>query len=94
MQFYNNAGSINFLVHFVCVHNRLKNLSTAVNATKRATSILLKKVNQTKNFFAKKMPDLAPVLNKLMQLKRVADEHSHEIFSDCKREPGDGAPSR
>ena len=40
------------------------------------------------------MPDLAPVLNKLMQLKRVADEHSHEIFSDCKREPGDGAPSR
>ena len=25
------------------------------------------------NFFAKKLPDLAPVLNKQMQLKRVID---------------------
>ena len=29
-----------------------------------------------------------------MQLKRATDEHSHEIFSDCKRGPGGGAPNR
>ena len=40
-------------------HNRLKNLSTAVIATKRATRILRRGVNQ-KFFFAQKLPDLAP----------------------------------
>ena len=29
------------------------------------------------NFFTRKLPDLAPVLNKLMQLKHVADEHRY-----------------
>ena len=46
-----------------------------------------------RNFLSKKLPDLAPMLNKLMQLKRVAEKHSYEIFSDGKRGPGGGAPS-
>ena len=29
------------------------------------------------NFFTQKLPDLAPVLNKLMQLKRVTDGHRY-----------------
>ena len=55
-------------------HNRLKNLSTAVNATRRATTIVLEGVNLFVNLFAQKLPDLAPVLNQVMQLKRVTDE--------------------
>ena len=43
-----------------------------MNATRRATRILLRGVNQN-FFFALKLPDLAPVLNILMQLKRVTD---------------------
>ena len=56
-------------------HSRLKNLSTAVNATRRATKILLRRVNQLikVNFFGRKPPDVAPVLNKQLQLKRVTD---------------------
>ena len=53
-------------------HSRLKNLSTTENATRRATRIWLRGVNQ-KIFFAQKLPDLAPVLNTLMQLKHVTD---------------------
>ena len=53
-------------------NNRLKNLSTAVNAMRRATRVLLREVKQ-KQIFTQKMPDLAPVLNKLMQLKRVTN---------------------
>ena len=45
--------------------------ATAVNATKRATRILLREVICTKT------ADLAAVLSKLMQLKRVTDGHSH-----------------
>ena len=45
------AALISLLVLFVA-HDLLKNLSTAVNATKRATRILLKEVNNF--FFAKK----------------------------------------
>ena len=57
---------------------RLKNLSAAVNATKNVTKILLWGVNQELFFFfAQKLSDLGPVLNKLMQLKRVTDENSH-----------------
>ena len=57
--------------------NRLKNLSTAVNTTRRSTRILLREVNQKQIFFSQKLPDLDPVLNKLMQLKRVTDGHSY-----------------
>ena len=46
-----------------------------MNATRRATRIFLRVVNQ-KNFFVQKLPDLAPVLHKLMQLKRATDGHS------------------
>ena len=46
---------------------------TAVNATRRANRILLRGVNQKQSFFAQKLPDLAPVLNKLIQLKRVTN---------------------
>ena len=58
-----------------------------MKATRRATRILLRKVIQ-KNFFAQKLPDLAPVLYKLMQLKRVIVGHSNLIFSDCGRALG------
>ena len=46
-----------------------------MNATRRATRILLRGMNQNYYyfFFALKLPDLAPVLNILMQLKRVTD---------------------
>ena len=65
-----------FLLQLVlsAAHNRLKNLSTAVNATRRATRILLREVNQNLLFFfAQKLSNLAPVLKKLMQLKRVTE---------------------
>ena len=54
-------------------HNRLRNLSAAVNAAKRATRMLLRGVNQTffVVFFAEKLYNLGLVLNKLMQVKRV-----------------------
>ena len=58
-------------------NNRLKNLSTAVNAARRATRILLREVNQKLFFFTQKLPDLVPALNKLMQLKRVTDGHKY-----------------
>ena len=29
-----------------------------------------------------------------MQLKRVTNKHSHQIFSECERGPGGSAPSR
>ena len=51
-------------------HDRLKNLSTVVNATRCA---ILRGVNQKQIFFAQKLSDFGPVLNKLMQLKRVTD---------------------
>ena len=54
-------------------YNRLKNLSKAVNATRNATRILLKGagLNQNQNYFAQKLSNLGPVLNKLMQLERI-----------------------
>ena len=39
------TGSVSWLV-LPAAHNRLKNLSIAVNATRHATSILLREVNQ------------------------------------------------
>ena len=62
-----------FLLVFSVAHNRLKNPSTAVIATKYAIAMR----SEQKFFFAKKLPDLAYALNKLMQLNRVTDEHSH-----------------
>ena len=43
-----------------------------MNATTRATKILLRGLNQkfVIFFFAQKLPNQAPMLNKLMQLKR------------------------
>ena len=52
--------------------NRLKTLSTAVNADKRVTRILLNE-SETKIIFAQKLSNLGLVLNKLMQLERVTD---------------------
>ena len=51
--------------------NCLKNLSTAMNATRHATRILLRGMNQKKFFLLKKLSDLGPVLNKLMLFKCV-----------------------
>ena len=45
-------------------------------------------------FFAQKLHDLASVLNKLIQLKRITDGHGQWIFSDCERGPGGGTSSR
>ena len=54
-----------------------------MNATGRATRILLRGVSQKfVVFFAQNLPDLAPEPNKLMQLKCVAEGHSHNMFSD------------
>ena len=52
--------------------NRLKTLSAAVSAAKRATRILLKR-GETKIIFAQKFSNLGLVLNKLMQLERVTN---------------------
>ena len=52
--------------------NRLKTLSAAVNAAKRATRILLKR-GQTKIIFAQKLSNLDLVLNKLMQIERITN---------------------
>ena len=70
-------GRQRFSAYFVSGQpNRLKNLSAAVNATRSATRILLRgKGGKTKSriFFAQKLSNLGPVLNKLMQLKRVTE---------------------
>ena len=81
-QFENKAGSVSKLVSSA-THNRFQNLSAAVIATRRAARILLRGVNQklfffcSFFFFARKLHDLALVLNKLIQLKRVTDGHNH-----------------
>ena len=50
-----NIGPEAFLIQLVSsvVHNRLKNLSTAVKATRHATRILLRGVNQKQIFLHK-----------------------------------------
>ena len=58
-----------------------------MNATRRATRILQRGVNQSK-LFAQNLPDLAPVLNKLMQLKRVT-----KYLMTVDGRPSGGAPS-
>ena len=45
------------------------------------------------NLFCTKTARFSPVLNKLMQLKRVTDRHSHLIFRDWCGGHGGGAPS-
>ena len=50
-----------------------KNLSAAVNGAIECNQDFAKRSEPKVNFFAQKLPDLAPVLNKLMQLKRVID---------------------
>ena len=52
-----------------------KNLSVAVIATRSATRILLRERGFNRNyiFFAEKLSNLGPVLNKLMQLKLISE---------------------
>ena len=52
--------------------NCLKTLSAAVNATKRASKILLRGEPKV-NFFAQNLFNLGREPNKLMQLKRVTN---------------------
>ena len=52
--------------------NRLKTLSAAVNAAKRANRILQKR-GKTKVIFAQKLSNLGLVLNKRIKLERVTD---------------------
>ena len=62
-------GRQRFLARFVFgLYNYLKNRSTEVNATRSASRILGGKVLETKAFFffARKLSNLGPVLNKLM----------------------------
>ena len=65
-----------FLGRFVsCPYNCLKNLTAAVNVTKSATRIFLKGkgLESKAKFFTQKFSNLGPVLNKLMQLKRITE---------------------
>ena len=64
--------------------NRLKNLFTAVNASKRATRILLRKVKKI-FLLQKKMSNLTLVLTKLMQLRRVTVVQSHKYLVTVNR---------
>ena len=63
---------------FVCApYNCLKNLFTAVNATRSATRMLLRGRGVESKvvcfFFAQKLPTLGHVLNKPQQLKRITE---------------------
>ena len=65
-----------FVARFVFApYNRLKNLFAAVNATKSATRILLRGrgFEPKLNFLAQKLSNLSPMLNKLMQFKRITE---------------------
>ena len=67
-------GRQRFLARFQCrPKTRLKNLSVAVNATRSATRILLREreLEPKVKFFALRLSNLGPVLNKLMQLHRI-----------------------
>ena len=67
-------GQLRFLDRFVCgLYNLLKILSAAMNATRSATRILLKEEGLNKFFFAQKLYNLGPVLNKVVQLKRITE---------------------
>ena len=57
-------------------YNRLQNLSAAVNASRSTTRILLRGKRlepKVKFFLHKKLPNLGPTLNELMQLKRITE---------------------
>ena len=68
-------GRQRFLAAFVSgPYIRLKNLSAAVNATKKRNQNFAKRERswtKSKIFFAQKLSNLGPMLNKLMQLKRI-----------------------
>ena len=51
-------------------------MSAGVNATRNATNVLLREregLNQKQMFFAQKLSNLGPVLNKPLRLKRVTE---------------------
>ena len=69
-------GRLLFLARFLSgLHNRLKNLSEAVNATRSAIRIFLRRgvLKRTVKLFCTKIACLGLVLSKLMQLKPITE---------------------